>query len=207
MGHPIAANRRTILIYSVVWLIIAFVHGILLWYFRRFDPSIVITETLLSNILFSLLGLLAWYPTRYIPFQRHNPVYSMLAHIMAGLVVLLTWLMISVGLLNAIFAGQDNYIEFVNRSVLGRAIIGGLIYLVLVLIYYLASYGQKLSERTQQEEKLRHLVRDAELNLLKSQINPHFLFNSLNSISSLTMSNPEEARDMIIRLSDFLRYS
>jgi LytS/YehU family sensor histidine kinase len=50
-------------------------------------------------------------------------------------------------------------------------------------------------------------VRDAELNMLKSQINPHFLFNSLNSISSLTMTNPTEAREMIIRLSDFLRYS
>ena len=43
--------------------------------------------------------------------------------------------------------------------------------------------------------------------MLKSQINPHFLFNSLNSIASLTMSNPDEAREMIIRLSDFLRYS
>jgi LytS/YehU family sensor histidine kinase len=51
------------------------------------------------------------------------------------------------------------------------------------------------------------MVREAELNMLKSQINPHFLFNSLNSIASLTMTNPDEAREMIIRLSDFLRYS
>jgi len=43
--------------------------------------------------------------------------------------------------------------------------------------------------------------------MLKSQINPHFLFNSLNSISSLTITNPEKARDMVIKLSDFLRYS
>jgi LytS/YehU family sensor histidine kinase len=64
-----------------------------------------------------------------------------------------------------------------------------------------------LQERLQQEERLKNLVRDTELNMLKSQINPHFLFNSLNSIASLTMSNPTEAREMIIRLSDFLRYS
>lgn len=85
--------------------------------------------------------------------------------------------------------------------------LGGLVYLVLVLIYYLVSNNQKLQERMQQEERLKGLVRDAELNMLKSQINPHFLFNSLNSIASLTMSNPDEARDMIIRLSEFLRYS
>ena len=97
--------------------------------------------------------------------------------------------------------------NFLNKSLVWRAILGGLVYLVLVLIYYLVSNNQKLQERAQQEERLKSLVREAELNMLKSQINPHFLFNSLNSISSLTMSNPEEARDMIIRLSDFLRYS
>ncbi len=85
--------------------------------------------------------------------------------------------------------------------------LGALVYLVLVLVYYLASSAQKLQERARQEEQLKNLVRDTELNMLKSQINPHFLFNSLNSISSLTMSSPDEARDMIIRLSDFLRYS
>jgi len=43
--------------------------------------------------------------------------------------------------------------------------------------------------------------------MLKSQINPHFIFNSLNSISSLTLSTPEKAREMIVKMSDFLRYS
>jgi LytS/YehU family sensor histidine kinase len=43
--------------------------------------------------------------------------------------------------------------------------------------------------------------------MLRSQINPHFLFNSLNSISSLTITDPEKARDMVIKLSDFMRYA
>jgi two-component system, LytTR family, sensor kinase len=46
-----------------------------------------------------------------------------------------------------------------------------------------------------------------ELNLLKSQINPHFLFNSLNSISSLTITDAEKAQDMLIKLSEYLRYA
>ena len=66
--------------------------------------------------------------------------------------------------------------------------LGGMIYLVLILVYYLASSAEKLKERTRQEEQLKSLVRETELNMLKSQINPHFLFNSLNSIASLTMS-------------------
>ncbi len=51
------------------------------------------------------------------------------------------------------------------------------------------------------------LARDAELRALKAQVNPHFLFNCLNSISALTAMDPAKARDMCIRLSDFLRIS
>jgi LytS/YehU family sensor histidine kinase len=58
-----------------------------------------------------------------------------------------------------------------------------------------------------EEARLNELLKESELNMLRSQINPHFLFNSLNSISSLTISNPEKAREMLIKLSDFLRYS
>jgi LytS/YehU family sensor histidine kinase len=43
--------------------------------------------------------------------------------------------------------------------------------------------------------------------MLRSQINPHFLFNSLNSVSSLTITDPEKARSMIIKLSEFMRYA
>ncbi len=207
MSHPITGKRRSILIYSMVWLLIAALQGVIYWYIQRFSLSVVIADPLVSNLLFGVLGLLAWYPTRYIPFQRHTPLYSLLAHAVAGMLMLFIWILVSVGLLNTIFIQDVDYIEFLNGSMVFRGMLGGLVYLVLVLVYYLASSAQKLQEQTRQEERLKNLVRDTELDMLKSQINPHFLFNSLNSIASLTMSNPDEARDMIIRLSDFLRYS
>lgn len=207
MSHPITGNRRSILIYSLVWLMVAATQGLLYLYVFNFSIPVVVTDALLSSLLFGFMGLLAWYPTRYIPFHRQSPFYSISAHVVAGVVVMGSWVLLSIGVLNAIFSTQVEYIEFLNQTVAWRAMLGGLIYLVLVLIYYLVSNNQKLQERAQQEERLKGMVRDAELNMLKSQINPHFLFNSLNSISSLTMSNPEEAREMIIRLSDFLRYS
>jgi two-component system LytT family sensor kinase len=207
MSHPITGNRRSILIYSLVWLMVAATQGLLYLYVFNFPLSVVLTDALFSSLLFGLVGLLAWYPTRYIPFHRQSPFYSISAHVVAGAIVMGSWVLLSIGILNAIFSSQEEYIEFLNQTVAWRAMLGGLIYLVLVLIYYLVSNNQKLQERAQQEERLKGMVRDAELNMLKSQINPHFLFNSLNSIASLTMSNPEEAREMIIRLSDFLRYS
>ena len=56
-----------------------------------------------------------------------------------------------------------------------------------------------------EKERLRVLSREAELFKLRQQLQPHFLFNSLNSISALTGSQPEKARHMIQQLSDFLR--
>jgi len=207
MSHPFSTKPRFILLYSTIWLFIGVIQALVLWYLERFSFTIIIVESLVSNFTFALLGLLAWYPTRYIPFQKQNPVYSLTAHVVAGMLVIFLWLLISVGLMTIIFAKQDTYQDFLSDSLLWRIITGSMIYLVLVLVYYLITYGRNLQEKAQQEERLRSLVRESELNVLKSQINPHFLFNSLNSISSLTMTNPDEAREMIIKLSDFLRYS
>ena len=75
------------------------------------------------------------------------------------------------------------------------------------MFYYLLLSYRDLQEKTRNEAELKALVKETELNLLKSQINPHFLFNSLNSISSLTLTNPGKAQEMIIKLSEFLRHS
>jgi LytS/YehU family sensor histidine kinase len=65
-----------------------------------------------------------------------------------------------------------------------------------------------LKEQSQSEVRVKEterLMREAELSNLRQQLQPHFLFNSLNSISALTISQPEQARKMIEQLSDFLR--
>jgi two-component system LytT family sensor kinase len=56
-------------------------------------------------------------------------------------------------------------------------------------------------------DRERQLAADARLNALRAQINPHFLFNTLNTITSKARTDPEEARRLLVRLSDFFRYS
>ncbi len=78
---------------------------------------------------------------------------------------------------------------------------------MIILVYYLIILYNNNKENLVKEAELKALVKESELSSLKSQINPHFLFNSLNSISSLTMIEPSKAQEMIIKLSEFLRYS
>ena len=77
----------------------------------------------------------------------------------------------------------------------------------MVLVYYLFVSLQNLSEKNIKEARLKSLVKETELKMLRSQINPHFLFNSLNSVNSLIITNPDKAREMIINLSEFMRYT
>ncbi|MEM6524360.1 MAG: histidine kinase [Bacteroidota bacterium] len=75
------------------------------------------------------------------------------------------------------------------------------------LIYFVFQLFFSFQRSEVEKWKLQAAVKDAELLALKSQINPHFIFNSLNNIRSLVIENPEKARDMITHLSDLLRYS
>lgn len=84
---------------------------------------------------------------------------------------------------------------------------GIFIYGLVILTYYLFVNLTNLSEKNAREAQLETLVKETELKMLRSQINPHFLFNSLNSISALTLTDPEKARNMIVKLSEFMRYA
>lgn len=74
-------------------------------------------------------------------------------------------------------------------------------------LYFAYQYLQRTREMEIERWKLSASVKDAELNALKAQINPHFIFNSLNNIRSLVVEDSEKARDSITHLSDLLRFS
>jgi len=90
-----------------------------------------------------------------------------------------------------------------------------LINLVLLLLIYMMIFGlilsfkfyKELKEKEAAAQKLKTLAIEAELKALKSQINPHFLFNTLNSINALVTQNPKLSRKMIAHLSELLRTS
>jgi two-component system sensor histidine kinase AlgZ len=85
--------------------------------------------------------------------------------------------------------------------------VGGLLYLLSAGVHYAVLAGEASREAALEATEAKGLARDAELQTLRMQINPHFLFNSLHSIAALTAVDAARARDMCIRLADFLRSS
>lgn len=84
------------------------------------------------------------------------------------------------------------------------------VYVVLILwsaIYFFVKFTQKNSQNEIEKLELKSDLQEAELMILKNQINPHFLFNALNNIRSLILSDQDRARQMVTHISELLRYS
>jgi LytS/YehU family sensor histidine kinase len=75
------------------------------------------------------------------------------------------------------------------------------------MVHYLLLAGEARRRAERRAYDLRLLAREAELAALRAQVDPHFLFNSLNSISGLVLADPERARTMCLRLAELLRSS
>jgi len=80
-------------------------------------------------------------------------------------------------------------------------------YIITVGVYYVIRYFQGLQRQEYEKSELAIRNKEMQISLLKSQINPHFLFNTLNSISTLVNSSKEQARKVITQLSDVFRYA
>jgi LytS/YehU family sensor histidine kinase len=158
-------------------------------------------------LLFGLLGLAVWFPVRYM-LRDDNELYSSIFNVvLTGTLTQVVWLWVPRFFVRAFVAEKIDYDIFWHSSLVFRATAGILIFSVIVLVYYLFLSATRLAEKAMRQAQLESQVREGELKMLRSQINPHFLFNSLNSVSSLTVTDPLKAREMIVKLSDFMRYS
>lgn len=80
-------------------------------------------------------------------------------------------------------------------------------YIITVGVYYVIRYFQGLQQQDKEKSELALKNKEMQISLLKSQINPHFLFNTLNSISTLMHTSKDQARKMITQLGDVFRYA
>lgn len=80
-------------------------------------------------------------------------------------------------------------------------------YIITVGVYYVIRYFQGLQRKDREKNDLALKNKEMQISLLRSQINPHFLFNTLNSISTLVHSSKDQARKVITQLSDIFRYA
>jgi sensor histidine kinase YesM len=165
---------------------------------------------LLGAILSSIAQVSAWsaaFSCRTAPLGR-TPIWRLvLTHTTAAIVMTFLWVKIGSIIAHefgALPSWSGIYEQYQQKTMLLYAA-GDLYYLLSVAFNY--ALIELKTSREAQERALESSIRarEAELSALKAQINPHFLYNSLNSISALTSIDPARARDMCVLLADFLR--
>jgi len=158
-------------------------------------------------LFYAFLCLSAWYPCRATPLGRVGFLRLLLTHLSAAVLISFVWTQAGAALSYAILSPEKfEAIRTQFRPQLNSIFtIGVLLYLLSVAFHYVLIAMEDSRHAEAQAVEARVLARDAELKALKAQVNPHFLFNSLNSISALTSIDPARARDMCVLLGDFLR--
>src|SRR5437660_2273511 len=158
-------------------------------------------------LFYALLCLSAWYPCRATPLGKVSFIRLLLTHLIAAVLMSFVWTRVSGAISYAIlspeqFAALSRQFQSQLNTVFT---VGILLYLLSVAFHYVLIAMEESRHAEAQAVEARILARDAELKALKAQVNPHFLFNSLNSISALTSVDPAKAREMCILLAEFLR--
>jgi two-component system, LytTR family, sensor kinase len=207
MLNPILQNIKNTLYCALAWFMVALLQFFVLHYFYHLSIIISIVDSFTFYIIFGVLAMNLWYVIRFNPTEKREVITNLINHFALGVVISLIWFYSGYYILSYIFKQNTEYRTFLSDSVPWRIASGFFLYIIVVLGYYLNIYYKNFKEKITKEMTLQSLIKERELSALKAQINPHFLFNSLNSISSLTITDPEKAREMIIKLSQFFRYT
>lgn len=205
MLHPILSRRQNIIYYSLVWIAIFAVHASVINIVIGYGLCFSFADAFINEGLFYIFGIGIWYLVRYTNLESQTTWNIVRNLVLGGFVIVLILNALTFGVLSAIYSSVDIFTAFLQETIHVRITFAMFQYFALVSFYYMINYYNNFNEKLKDEIRLKNKIKEAELTYLKSQINPHFLFNALNSISSLTVTNPEKAQEMVVELSDYLR--
>jgi two-component system, LytTR family, sensor kinase len=197
-GNP--SNKKQYLFLTVLlWTVWALLQvWVLIW--MGFPLRTAVIDSVICNGLLGEIGFLIRNILRY-----YRPGKAKFFYIFVWcLCIAAIWTGIVKWVLPQLITEAD-YISFLNKSLPIRFFIAFLMTGWIALIYWLFYTFEENRENEKRKAEADKFAKDAELYKLRQQLHPHFLFNSLNSINSLIVTKPEEARHMIQQLADFLR--
>jgi len=203
--HPILADAKQLGLYLLGCLPIGVVLVIGLGQQGAWGTAAVFFLPLM--LIYAFMGLSAYYLCSAFPIGKQDRSWRAVpAHLSAAATIGALWVGLAwvwARLLESLNIGLQPQLYLSQPWLL--FVVGALLFWLATAFHYvlIASNASQNAERRSLESGL--LAREAELKALRAQLDPHFLFNSLNSISSLTAGDPSAARKMCLLLADFLR--
>lgn len=190
--HPILASRNGLALYLLAWSAVA----VLLAGLLRMQGDLDFIQGLQLSaplaLLYAFLCLVPWYGCRALPVGKTSVIKLVVNHLGATVFSTAVWAG-AARLLGMVYDFDPRSLDMTLLITVGFLLQG-----LSVALHY-----TWLAIEASRDAAIQ--AREAELRALKAQVNPHFLFNSLNSIAALASIDPARAREMCIHLSGFLR--
>lgn len=191
---------RFLWLFAAGWLLWISLHVLVLTNYGFSFSEAMWDSTISNGLLIGASLLVSCVLGFYLPTLQRFVFVLMLC---VGITVV--WMLLSYYLTNTVLHNHKDFRSFFVLSIPVRAVIGFLIIgcMALLSVLWYTLQDQHAAEKRRAEAE--RLAKEAELFKLRQQLQPHFLFNSLNSINALIGVRPQQARTMIQQLSDFLR--
>src|SRR5579863_3772562 len=205
--HPILARSGRLGLYLLAWIPLAAMLALVLASSGSWGWMETLALTGPLCLVYAFVCLSAWYPVKMAPVERFGFPRLASTHLTAAILLSSLWVVAAAGWARVLssFTAFQGFDRRFREQVPLLAGIGAIFYLLSVALHYALAAFERRREAESREAEALVLARDAELKALKAQVNPHFLFNSLHSISALTSVDAARAREMCILLADFLR--
>ncbi len=209
LGNLLSARRGATL-YLLVWLLLGGMLGVVISVAEGISWANGLLFSVQAMTIYALeTGYSVYYLCRAYPLAKRRPDRVVFVFISTAVISSVIWVT-GVHLLNAAW----KLLEVAWAGIELSRGTSAVLFVFGVALYGLAAVGHYLLiefECSQEAQRygleMKLLAQDAELRMLRMQIDPHFLFNSLNSISAMTTRNPSGARQMTLQLAGFLRQS
>ncbi len=205
-----SSSRRGITIYLLVWLFLGIALGGVISLANDAPVANAMMFAIPLNLLYAFAaGYSSYYLCRAYPLGGSRPAATALVLTVAAVVSGFLWLMVgrawngACSMLGVSWAGIA-FSPQLSALIVG---LGILLYGFAAALHYLVIEFVRAKGAEQRELESLLMAQEAELRMLRTQIDPHFLFNSLNSISALTSQDPKAARRMTLELASFFRQS
>lgn len=208
MTHPILGRRGRAAPYLAAWSLFGVLLAAVLVGARSMQPGAALLLAVPLALVYGFFCLAAWYPCRATPLGAAGSARLAGTHAAGALLCAGLWVALAEGWVLALSAsGRVGLSTTLEGGRVFLFALGLVLYLLAVALHYLVIAFEESRRAELRAVELQVLARDAELKALRAQINPHFLFNSLNSVAALIGSDPQAARRMSMLLADFFRQS
>lgn len=187
--------------FLLFYLFFAFQYWLAIWY-TSYDSQNRWREALLDYFVLKALLTLPLWRLYFITWKNKSLLFKICMHLVTGPLWILCWFY-------AYRWVQDwrGELYLTGKAIWWDIYIPGLVYFLQFAIFHVYDFYLQTQKQKQKEKELISAAYKSEVNALKARIHPHFLFNTLNSISASVPKEMEHVRELIAKLADTFRYS